>query len=57
MIRHQSAMNMSIYFEIGSSFLLRKSESKIKSVVQVAYKQIHVYYVMHVTLSIGFQLN
>jgi len=37
MIRHQSAMIVSIYFEIGASFLSWKS--KIKSVVQVAYWQ------------------
>ena len=37
MIRHQSAMTVSIYIEIWASFLLWKSESKIKSVVQVAY--------------------
>jgi len=30
MIRHQSAMIVSIYIEIGASFLLWKSESKIK---------------------------
>jgi len=37
MIPHQSAMIMSIFIEIVALFLLRKSESKIKSVVQVAY--------------------
>ena len=33
---HQSAMIVSIYIEIWLHFLLWKSESKIKSVVQVA---------------------
>jgi len=39
MIQHQSAMIVSIYIEIGALYILWKSESKIKSVIQVAYWQ------------------
>ena len=42
MIRHQSAMIVSIYIEIGASFLLWKSESKIKSFVPSCVLTVYV---------------